>query len=590
MADSDSPLSSPPSTDDEALQLKMSKPTGLDRYFKPTTKKEDTPSPPRRAPSPPHEYTLADNDTIAFLVMFRSRFSDAFPKSLPHYGPQDIESGVSGDLPDEQVERYLCALLGLVMNRKKDVERGHYGRALEDAISTHQNQWPAAWNGTNPLRGDKSFNNMSAEGRLTLLKTLVLWSLNSSEIVQALIKESYKQTRRDDDKNQPRSVQPWFSDSYRRRYWLVEGQDDSFFRIFRENDGKTTKSNAWFSVAGSIEDVNALADKFTEEGTSNAKVNAEKLRGAIPRFEAGEEKRRRKEYRLARKAAFVRPEPGYSIYEGRTRGKRMRYTYSDGEEDSDTGRSTRRSTRNPTPLDNGPTVTSSGRQVKPRMGGAYGEALSTDQRREHELGEDGIEDSDDMPTTAPIGRGARRPSARSHEVYREDAIGSDEESDEEAQDSGKDWSGNEDEPDASESEADFADDDEISGDEIDDDEPQDDRSLVVKLSYRKPKPSAAGPELRKNGLPVLLPKAHAKPIAPERQNRQYDEDAIEVAAVPTSDTTAASRGERTHVDGISQGRTLQPMVNGYGGHEGVLKAAHVPHPLSQKPMHAMDVS
>ena len=140
MADSDSPLSSPPSTDDEALQLKMSKPTGLDRYFKPTTKKEDTPSPPRRAPSPPHEYTLADNDTIAFLVMFRSRFNDAFPKSLPHYGPQDIERGVSGDLPDEQVDRYLCALLGLVMNRKKDVERGHYGRALEDAISTHQNQ------------------------------------------------------------------------------------------------------------------------------------------------------------------------------------------------------------------------------------------------------------------------------------------------------------------------------------------------------------------------------------------------------------------------------------------------------------------
>ena len=104
------------------MQLKMSKPTGLARYFKPATKKEETPSPPRRAPSPPHEYTLVDNDAIAFLVMFRSRFSDAFPKSLPHYGPQDIERGVSGELPDEQVERYLCALLGLVMNRKKDVE------------------------------------------------------------------------------------------------------------------------------------------------------------------------------------------------------------------------------------------------------------------------------------------------------------------------------------------------------------------------------------------------------------------------------------------------------------------------------------
>jgi len=54
--------------------------------------------------------------------MFRSRFSDAFPKSLPHYGPQDIENGVVESTPDDQVERLLCALLGLVLNRKKDIE------------------------------------------------------------------------------------------------------------------------------------------------------------------------------------------------------------------------------------------------------------------------------------------------------------------------------------------------------------------------------------------------------------------------------------------------------------------------------------
>ena len=68
-----------------------------------------------------------ENDTIdtfntQFLCMFRSRFSDAFPKSLPHYGPQDIERGVTDPEPGEQVERLLCALLGLVLNRKKDIE------------------------------------------------------------------------------------------------------------------------------------------------------------------------------------------------------------------------------------------------------------------------------------------------------------------------------------------------------------------------------------------------------------------------------------------------------------------------------------
>lgn len=54
--------------------------------------------------------------------MFRSRFSDVFPKSLPHYGPQDIELGVQDTTPGEHVEKLLCALIGLVLNRKKDVE------------------------------------------------------------------------------------------------------------------------------------------------------------------------------------------------------------------------------------------------------------------------------------------------------------------------------------------------------------------------------------------------------------------------------------------------------------------------------------
>ncbi len=59
---------------------------------------------------------------VQFIVMFRSRFNDVFPKSLQQYGPQDIEKGVVNSVPGEQVERLLCALLGLVLNRKKDVE------------------------------------------------------------------------------------------------------------------------------------------------------------------------------------------------------------------------------------------------------------------------------------------------------------------------------------------------------------------------------------------------------------------------------------------------------------------------------------
>lgn len=54
--------------------------------------------------------------------MFRSRFNDAFPKSLANFGPQEIERGVVDSLPSEQAEDLLCALLGLLLNRKQDVK------------------------------------------------------------------------------------------------------------------------------------------------------------------------------------------------------------------------------------------------------------------------------------------------------------------------------------------------------------------------------------------------------------------------------------------------------------------------------------
>lgn len=57
-----------------------------------------------------------------FIVMFRSRFSDAFPKSLPHFGPQELERDIVETIPGDRVEQFLCAVLGLLLNRKQDVK------------------------------------------------------------------------------------------------------------------------------------------------------------------------------------------------------------------------------------------------------------------------------------------------------------------------------------------------------------------------------------------------------------------------------------------------------------------------------------
>lgn len=74
-SDSDlSSLSSAPPTDDEAAMEIDAAPVGIAKYFK---KESETP-PPKREPSPPHEYVLADNPIIAvslFVANGRNRLS-----------------------------------------------------------------------------------------------------------------------------------------------------------------------------------------------------------------------------------------------------------------------------------------------------------------------------------------------------------------------------------------------------------------------------------------------------------------------------------------------------------------------------------
>ncbi|KAH8434633.1 uncharacterized protein LDX57_012275 [Aspergillus melleus] len=470
-----SSLSSAPPSDEESGAMNVDEPVGITKYFK----KESESPPPKRAPSPPHEYVLADNPDIAFIVMFRARFHEAFPRSTPHFGPQDIERGVSETPPGDHIERLLCAFLGLVLNRKKDVDRNHYQRPLEEAIQTHAPQWPKAWQGRNPLHGGRTFAAMTPEERLQLLKSLILWSLSSSEAIQAKIKESYKQARHEDDLNQPLSVQPWGRDGLKRRYWLIEGLDDTHFRLYRESN-PALKHVTWWSVAGSIPELKAIADKLDEERSVNSKKLSEKINNSIPRFEGAEEKRKRRDYRIARKAAFTRPEPGFSLYEGRTRGKKLKYTYSDDEDIfSDGLPSTRRSTRNTSgvstpPEPAGPRYTASGRQIRSRAGGLYGETLLS--------GSAADEEGAGRPQRTRSTRGNGQPG---YDVDEDMGDAS-----EAANSSGNEWQGGEEEE---ENEFEGDDEEEVSGDEsvVDGEAP----SLVVQLRYTKGKASSpSGPD------------------------------------------------------------------------------------------------
>jgi hypothetical protein len=127
--------------------------------------------------------------------------------------------------------------------------------------------------------------------QITLLHTLCLWTLNQNEIVKTMIANAYKARTTKDrlDTNIPLSVQPWGVDGEKRRYWLVEGQNDTHFRVYRETDPHKTKKVKWFSVAGGMDDLKLVATKLEEEdGRKDAKALGERMLNAIPRFEASE--------------------------------------------------------------------------------------------------------------------------------------------------------------------------------------------------------------------------------------------------------------------------------------------------------------
>jgi hypothetical protein len=287
-------------------------------------------------------------------------------------------------------------------------------------------------------------------------------------------------------------------------------------------------------MAGSIEEVRALAEKLDKgDGTQFARTLGQRMINAIPRFEVTLDKRQRREYRQARRAAFTRPEPGFSLYEGRTRGKRMRYNYDDdeGQDDSDATsnrRSARHSERN-TPVATGPTYTASGRQVRPRQGGEYGASLLSGQAN----GADGSGVGYDSEEPVRGGRRATRGTTNGHNGKRkrlddedDDGEMSDEEADQQSEDG---W--NSEANGADEDELPDADDEDDGRDEEEAEEPQ---SLVVKLKLKK---GSANGDTRSSEPPRMEPEPN--PLSATTAPTMDDSTESGAATIASGTATAA---------------------------------------------------
>ena len=168
----------------------------------------------------------------------------------------------------------------------------------------------------------------------------------------------------------------------------------------------------------------------------------------------------------------------------RTRGKRQRYTY-DEEEDFDSDnlsarRSGRQSARDTPAAPSGPTVTASGRHVRSRATGLYGETLHSGQVTDHGSSVNGDYVRSDMSEEPQLGHG-RATRAANRGTTNDRALGRtfDSEDDEDA----TSWDGGDDD----EEEADQMDLDDNEHDAPGDlsEEGDEQQSLIVTLHYRK---------------------------------------------------------------------------------------------------------
>ncbi|KAG4305940.1 hypothetical protein PORY_000850 [Pneumocystis oryctolagi] len=267
---------------------------------------------------------------IAYIVAFRNRFSRLF-EGIPDLGPQDIERGVLGE-PESlgKIVELLCRLVTLCLNRKRAVESKHFSRALNESVDAHIKHLDPSWHGYNPLYRDKGFYSLDASNKLKLLCCLVDWCLMSSEAVRSFIDENYKDRTSNDTKN-ALSVHPLGRDGKNRKLWLIEGNDTPF-RVYRESKS-LSGSVKWKSIAGTVEELRQYALSLSNDPSLNAIALVSKILNQVcPRVEKAQIRRDKLDANRARLAA-LNIEP--TLLGMRTRGKRIKYTFSDDDNDSD---------------------------------------------------------------------------------------------------------------------------------------------------------------------------------------------------------------------------------------------------------------
>jgi hypothetical protein len=215
----------------------------------------------------------------------------------------------------------------------------------------------------------------------------------------------------------------------------------------------------------------------------------------------------------------------------------MKYMYDDEEDDiysdSTSARRSTRNTRAHTPTDAGPTVTQSGRQVKARQGGVYGETMLSG-RQSPPFSADGTDDELADGVTGRARRGSRNGKPRGGR-HIDGYNNVDEMSSDEDDASEQDYGDDEEDDNVYVSEAEDEEEDIFENDVEPEEEALEPKTLIVKLPLKTPTPEPTAATQAANSASSV--KENQPPAASSPSDEQSSKP-IDIPVVPQNVPTS----------------------------------------------------
>ncbi|CAG8489502.1 421_t:CDS:2 [Ambispora leptoticha] len=245
---------------------------------------------------------IKDSSEVAFIVAFCEKFKSVL-RSLSFW-TEDFEEALQTHEESELLEKMICVFLTNFLNRRKLIETSNYQALLSTAIDQHIEQNDQSFYlDHNPLKhrdGKINFFALDTKDKISILRCLVNWQLQESEVVRKLILDSYKRHKKTHEN--PLEYEIIGEDNKNAKYYHINT------RIYREKLPRTgtnftSKNVKWEAVTTNLEEVQALVSSLNPKRAKEKGLYAAILEKVMPEVENRYKVKEKQENLQKRKAA-----------------------------------------------------------------------------------------------------------------------------------------------------------------------------------------------------------------------------------------------------------------------------------------------